>query len=99
MKPVIGTKRKALVKYKRKPSAKNLSALITERNNAQRTARRCTYLYWQNLCHSIQEAADSGNTDGVYEGMKKALRPNTRQIAPLKSSTGNIITNRNEQME
>ena len=84
MEPAMSAKRDALKNYKREPSNNNLAALRTARNEAQRTARYCANQYW----HSIQEAADKGNTRGVYEGMKKALGPSARKTAPLKSSTG-----------
>ena len=99
MEPAISAKRDALKNYEREPSNNNLAALRTARNEAQRTARYCANQYWLNLCHSIQEAADKGNRRGVYEGMKKALGPSARKTAPLKSSTGEIITDRSKQMD
>ena len=99
MEPSISTKRDALKNYKREPSNDNLAALRTARNEAQRTTRYCANQYWLNLCHSIQEAADKGNTRGVYEGKKKALGPSARKTAPLKSSTGETITDRSKQMD
>ena len=90
MEPAINAKRDALMNYKREPSNNNLAALRSARNEAQRTARHC---------HSIQEAADRGNTRGVYEGMKKALGPSAQETAPLKSSTGETITDRSKQMD
>ena len=99
MEPAISAKRDALKNYKREPSNNNLAALRKARNEAHRTARYCANQYWLNLCHSIQEAADKGNTRGVYEGMKKALGPSARKTAPLKSSTGETITDRSKQMD
>ena len=99
MEPAISAKRDALKNYKREPSNNNLAALRTSRKEAQRTAGYCANQYWLNLCHSIQEAADKGNTREVYEGMKKALGPSARKTAPLKSSTGEIITDRSKQMD
>ena len=99
MEPAISAKRDALKNNKREPSNNNLAALIKAGNEAQRTARYCANQYWLNLCHSIQEAADKGNTRGVYEGMKKALGPSARKTAPLKSSTGETITDRSKQMD
>ena len=54
MEPVIKAKRDALINYKREPSASNLAALRTARNNAQRTARHCANQYWLNWCSSIK---------------------------------------------
>ena len=98
MEPAISAKRDALKKYKREPSNNNLASLRKAGNEAQRTASYCANQYWLNLCHSIQEAADKGNRRGVYEGMKKALGPSARKTAPLKSSTGETITDRSKQM-
>ena len=72
MEPAISAKRVCLKNYKREPSNNNLAALRTARNEAQRTARYCANQYWLNLCHSIQEAANKGNTRGVYEESLKA---------------------------
>ena len=95
MEPAISAKRDALKNYKREPSNNNLAALRTARNEAQRTAGYCANQYWLNVCHSIQEAADKG----THEGMKKALGPSARKTAPMKSSTGEIITDRRKQMD
>ena len=99
MEPAISVKRDALKNYKREPSNNNLAALRTARDEAQRTARYYANQYWLNLYHSIQEAADKRNTRGVYEGMKKALGLSARKTVPLKSSTGETITDRSKQMD
>ena len=99
MEPAINTKRTALLEYKRWPSEKILDALRVARNNAQRTARKCANDFWLNLCRDIQTSADCGNIRAMYEGMKKAFGPSTIKIAPLKSTAGEIITDRSKQME
>ncbi|XP_076060094.1 uncharacterized protein LOC143036520 [Oratosquilla oratoria] len=43
-------------------------------------------------------AATTGNIRGMYDGIKKALGPTQSQTAPLKSATGEIITNQGQQM-
>ena len=58
-----------------------------------------TTMYWQNLCQSIQLSADCGNIRAMYEGMKKAFGTCAIKIAPLKSTSGEIITDRTKQME
>lgn len=99
MEPVITAKRNALIKYKQAPSQKNLAALRTARNTAQKTARQCANSYWQDLCNNIQVCADTGNVHGMYQGMKKAFGPTARKIAPLMSKDGEPITDRAKQME
>ena len=99
MEPAIAAKGAALLEYKRKPSKKTLAAYREARNNAKRVARRCANDYWLKLCSDIQTSADCGNTRAMYEGMKKAFGPSVTKIAPLKSTFGNIIKDRGEQME
>ena len=97
--PVIKAKRAALAEYKRSPSQRNLQSLRTARNKAQQTARQCANEYWQELSEEIQKAATTGNIRGMYDGIRKALGPVQGKTAPLKSSTGEILSDKNQQME
>ena len=99
MKPVIEAKRQHLAAYKAVPNEQNLQALRTARNRAQQTARRCANEYWVQLSEDIQLAAITGNIRGMYDGIKKAIGPSQCKTAPLKSSTGEIITEKKKQME
>ncbi len=99
LEPTIAAKRTALLNYEREPSEKTLAALRGARNNAQWIGRQCANYYWLNLCQSIQLAADSSNIRAMYEGMKRAFGPRVTKIAPLKSASGDIITDRDKQME
>ena len=99
MTPVIEAKRAALAEYKRSPSEKTLQALRTARSKVQQTARRCANEYWQELSDDIQTAAATGNIRGMYDGIKKALGPTQSKTAPLKSASGEVITDRSKQME
>ena len=97
--PVIEAKRNAHGQYKQSPSAKNLQIFRAARNKVQQTARRCANEYWMELSHNIQTAAATGNIRGMYEGIKKALGPVQSKTAPLKSTTGELITDKGKQME
>ena len=44
------------------------------------------------LSFSIEEASNTGNAREIYEGIQQATGPNVKKIAPLKSKTGEIIT-------
>ena len=99
LEPVITVKTAVLVEFKRGPSEKSLTALRKARNNAQQIAQCCTNDYWPNHCQSIQLSAVCGNIGAMYDGMKKAFGPSTSKIAPLKSTTSNIITDWGKQME
>ena len=85
--------------YKRLPSDKNQQALKTARSKVQQAARRCANEYWTELSTTIQKAADTGNTRGMYEGIKKALGPVQSKTAPLKSKSEDMITDRGQQLE
>ena len=63
------------------------------------SSRRCANEYWSKLSENIQIAAATGNIRGMYDGIKKALGPVQNKTAPLKSSTGEVITNKEQQME
>ena len=41
----------------------------------------------------------TGNIRGMYDGIKKALGPTLNKTAPLRSSTGEVITDRGHQLE
>ncbi|PFX19632.1 Uncharacterized protein K02A2.6 [Stylophora pistillata] len=94
MTPVIEVKRATLAEYKRTPSEKTLQALRKTRSKVQQTARRCANEYWQELNHDIQTAATTGNIRRMYEGTKKALGPTQSKTAPLKSTNGEVITDK-----
>lgn len=99
MEPVIEAKRKALLAYKNAPSEKTLADLRIARSNAQRVARRCANDFWLQLCEDIQRSADNGNVRGMFDGIKKAVGPEVKRTAPLKSATGETITDREQQMK
>ena len=98
MEPVIETKRQALLAYKETPNQRNYTALRVARSEAQCIERRCTNNFWLQLCESIQTASESGNIRGMFDGIKKAIGPTVKKTAPLKSTTGETIVDRNDQM-
>ena len=54
---------------------------------------------WQQLSDSIQSAAAWGNIRGMYEGFKPTLGPTQGKTAPLKTTSGEVITDKGEQMD
>ncbi|XP_063598208.1 uncharacterized protein LOC134774742 [Penaeus indicus] len=97
--PVIDAKRAALAEYKQSPSERNLQILRATRSKAQQTARHCANEYWTELSVNIQTAAITGNIRGMYDGIKMAMGPVQNKTAPLKSTIGEIITDKGQQME
>ena len=94
--PVTEAKLAALEEYKCIPSERNLQILRIARSKAQQTARRCANEYWTELSENTQFAAITGNIRGMYVGIKKALGPTLNKTAPLRSSTGEVITDRRQ---
>jgi hypothetical protein len=97
--PILEAKRMANENYKQAPNQKTLQIRNAARSKAQNAARRCANEYWQELSADIQNAADRGNVRGMYDGIKKALGPTKSKTAPIKSTTGEQITDVNKQME
>ena len=99
MTPIIEAKRAALTEYKRSLSEKTLQILRAARNKVKHTARRYANDYWIELSETIQTAAITVNISGMYEGIKTAMGPTQNKTAPLKSTTGEVITDKGQQME
>jgi len=98
MLPVIEEKRLALSAYKTRSTRSNLHKLRTARQRVQATARKCANEFWLNLCSEIQTSADRGNIQRMYDGIKKALGPTQKKCAPLKSASGEVLKDRDQQM-
>ncbi|KAL8621445.1 hypothetical protein ACOMHN_048245 [Nucella lapillus] len=60
---------------------------------------QCANDYWLQLCSQIQIAADTGNIKAMYDGIKQALSPTQKKTTPLKSAKGEVIQDREQQME
>lgn len=97
--PLVTNKRAALQKFKASPSVQTQQALQASRANVQKAVRECINKYWLNLCSSIQSASDTGNIKAMYDGIKQATGPHIKKTAPLKSSSGEIISDKAKQME
>ena len=92
MEPAITAKSTAHLEHKKQPSKETQAAYRTARNNVNRIACKCANDYWLDLCHRIQITSDCGNIRAMYERMKKVFGPSAIKIAPLKFTTGEIIT-------
>ena len=99
MMQVIENKRTVDLQYINLPNSKNLQALKDARKKIQQTARRCANEFWVELSQKIQLAANTSNSRGMYDGIKKAIGPVQKMSSSIKSSTGELLTDNNEQME
>ena len=99
MTPFIEAKCAGLAEYKLSPTEQNLQTLSAARSKVQCIARCCTNEYWTEYSEMIQMAPAMGNIRGMYDGIKKALGPMQSKMAPLKSATGEVITDQGWQME
>ena len=99
MTPLIAAKRAALVKFKAMPSAANAEALRVAKHQVKHATRYYANKYWLALSAEIQYNSLTGDIKSMYEGIKKAIGPQVKKTAPLKSKTGEIITDRNKQLD
>ena len=76
--PFIEAKHTALQAYKDIPSSATLNTLRSARSDVQKEVRACINEYWTNLCRTIQQAVDTGNVKGMYNGLKKATGPSLK---------------------
>ena len=97
--PIIEAKNQAHTEHNHKQTTESKQNLKTAKKDVQKKARYFANLHWLNLCSSIQEASDMGNIRGMYDGIKKALGPTIKKVAPLKSKEGVTITDKSKQME
>ena len=81
------------------PCQATRDALRAARSKCQESARRCANDYWLKLSERIQADADYGNTGGMYAGIKQATGPITTKSVPLKTKSGENITDKKKQME
>ena len=61
--------------------------------------KRCRKRIWTELSENIQSAAITGNIRGKYDSIKKAQGPTLNKTAPLRSSTGDVMSDRGHQLE
>ena len=99
MEPVVEAKRAARLAHENKPCQATRDALRAARSKCQESARRCANDYWLKLSQRIQADADYGNTGGMYAGIKQATGPITTKSVPLKTKSGENITDKKKQME
>ena len=76
-----------------------LAKLRNARRDTQRTARQCANDYWTHLCEDIEQSAMLGHIRSMYNGIKVAVGPSAKGVAPLKSLAGEKITDRGKQMD
>ncbi|RUS75345.1 hypothetical protein EGW08_016890 [Elysia chlorotica] len=67
--------------------------------DTQKVAPRCANDYWPIQCSGVELSVDCGNVNEMYEGLKRAFGPSTVKIAPLRSASGDIITDRGKKMD
>ena len=81
------------------PSPATFHTLRSARSDVQKEVRACINRYWTDLFRTIQHATDTGNVKGMYNGIKRASGPNTKKTAPLKSKSGEFITDKAKQLD
>ncbi|XP_038077260.1 uncharacterized protein LOC119745110 [Patiria miniata] len=97
--PLVEDKREALLRYREVSTHSNFTRLETARQNLQRETRKCANQYWLDLCQKIQVSADTGNLREMYDGIKTAIGPTRRKVAPLRDLQGNLLTDTDQQLQ
>ena len=98
LEPVITAKRAVLVEYKRDLSEKSLAAFRKARNDVSGLLDAAPMTVGWTFSRVFNSTV-CGNIHAMYDGMKKPFGPNATKITPLKSTTGDIITDWGKQME
>ena len=98
--PAVRAKHDAQVKISANRSVSTLEELRLAGRNVQHLTRAAIDVYWRNpnLCDHIEECALLGNVRGMYSGIKEALGPVPKKSAPLKTTTGEELTDLEAQL-
>ena len=64
----------------------------------QRLTRTAIASYWENISKRVEECALQGNIRGMYAGIKEALGPVPKKTAPLKTTSGETLTDLQAQL-
>ncbi|XP_014787592.1 uncharacterized protein LOC106881645 [Octopus bimaculoides] len=97
--PLLEKECKIFIKHNRKPTESTKQQLRAAKSNLQKQTRKCANQYWDKLCSGIQQASDIGNIRKMYEKIRVAIGPAVSKVAPLKSATGDQLTDKKKQME
>lgn len=97
--PVLEAKRRTLISQKEDPTRANKESYKLCRSEAQRVTRDCVRQYWDSLCSSIEAARDSGDTRGMYSGIRAALGPSSQTLGILQRKDGSNITDKAEKLD
>ena len=99
MEPLLKAKRRAFLNHKQTPNQVTLNNLKATRKQSREMDRRCANSYWQELCSEIERASAKGDIRAMYDGIKWATGPTTKKSAHLKSKEGDVIKDKNSQMD
>ncbi|CAM4709419.1 unnamed protein product [Leuciscus chuanchicus] len=96
--PSLANKRAARLAVKQDSSPHTIAHWKQTRSEVQRLTREAKHLYWESICRRVEHCSATGNTGGMYQGLKQALGPPVKKSSPLRSATGEILTNLDDQL-
>ena len=99
LEPLLSIKNKAHKNHINKPTRSTNTKLKEACCQFQKAARSCANNHCNILCDEIQQAADVGDLREMYRGLRKATGPSAKKVCPLKSTTGELITDSTKQLE
>ena len=98
MQPDIAVKLGTLLDHRKQQTEWLHSTLRSARSEVQRMVGKCANDCWLNLCKAIKNVSDTSNISAMYDGIEKSLDPCTVKTAPVRSSSGNVLMDRSEQI-
>ena len=88
----ITAKRNTHVAVLAKPTSSNKAAYQAVQSRSSKVHEACSHRYWNDLCTRITKCAGTGNTVGMYSGIKEAIGLAPRKSAPLNNLDGTALT-------
>lgn len=95
----LAEKRAARLAVMQDPSPQATSLWKQSRSKVQRLTREAKHNYWSDISKRAEDCSATGNTGGMYQALKEALGPPVKKSSPLRSLTGELLTNPDDQLD
>ena len=97
--PALDHKRSARLIYLDNPSADNLAKLKDAQTTAQHTTREAQKSFWNDICLSVQNCSDCGDSATMHAALKCAMGPMSCLTASLKILNDNVLHEKSDQLD
>ena len=94
---LLSEKQKAHQEYLSNPTARSKKQkLESVRRVVQNKIRQVKDTWWADKAKELQSHADAHNTKAFFSGLKEIYGPTAKTAAPVKSTTGALLTEKND---